>query len=234
MLLVTLFLSEVHTPTLHCTRRDSFIHKKRFLVTPKLRPRQFVTKPQVTASMSSFTAEELLTESVKYLMEDEVCLDTAMRNLIAKVFGIYSTQDRSVSFSKNNSPDIVYKDIMTSARFILQAFNSHSLIPYEEWAEANSQLEDTTADSRFKQLIDYKGAHYLRTKFEGKKLSKALGRRYLQATNLWDAVVLPAAQAAAAQSNVESNVFLFFSTEFGLSLQGNYDLIVLLLLDFLF
>ena len=174
--------------------------------------------------MSSFTAEDMLTESVKHLMEDDVYVDTAMRNLIAKVFGTYSTQDRSVSFSTNCNPEIVYKDIMSSARFILQAFNSHSLLSYEEWAEANSQREDTTADARFKELIAYKASHFLRTKLDGKKLTKALGRRYLQATKLWTSVIQPAAKAAAAGSSVEPNVFLFFSTEFGLSLQGSHDL----------
>jgi hypothetical protein len=171
--------------------------------------------------MSSFSAEDILAESVRHLMEDEVYVDTAMRNLIAKVFGIYSTQDRNVSFSKNNNPEVVYKDIMSSARFILQAFNSHSLLSYEDWAEANPHREEITADTRFQELIAYKAAYYLRTKVEGKKLSKTLGRRYLQATRLWSSVVLPAAQAAAAESSVEDTVFLFFSTEFGLSLQGN-------------
>jgi hypothetical protein len=170
--------------------------------------------------MTSFTAEDILTERVKYLLEDEVYVDTAMRNLIAKIFGIYSTQDRSVSFSKNSNPEVVYKDIMASARFILQSFNSHTLLNYEDWTEQNPQQEDITADARFKELVTYKAAHYLRAKVEGKKLSKTLGRRYLQATNVWQSTVFPAAQAAASVSSVEENVFLYFSTEFGLSLQG--------------
>jgi hypothetical protein len=169
--------------------------------------------------MSSFAAEDILAEKVKVLLEDDVYVDTAMRNLIAKVFGIYSTQDRSVSFSNSNDPQVVYKDIMSSARFILQAFNSHSLLDYEVWAESNPQPEDVTADARFHELINYKAAHYLKGKVEGKKLSKSLGRRYLQATDLWSSI-LESAKAVAAASNVEENVFLYFSTEFGLSLQG--------------
>lgn len=172
--------------------------------------------------MTSFTAEDILSERVQYLMEDNVYIDTAMRNLIAKVFGTYSTQDRSVSFSKNNDSAVVYKDIMASARFILQAFNSHQLVGYEEWAETHPQAEDITADSRFKELVSYKAAHFLKSKIEGNqlKMSKSLGRRYLQASGVWETEILPKAQVAATSSGVESDLFLFFSTEFGLSLQG--------------
>mmetsp|Transcript_15733 Transcript_15733/g.26257 ORF Transcript_15733/g.26257 Transcript_15733/m.26257 type:complete len:223 (-) Transcript_15733:251-919(-) len=174
--------------------------------------------------MSSFSAEEILTEKVKYLMEDDVYLDTALKNLIAKVFGIYSTQDSTVggSFSNNNDAQAVYRDIMSCARFILRAFNSHSLLSYEEWAEANPQDEDNTADARFDDLINYKAAVFLKGKLEGKKYSQSLGRRYLLATGLWKSQLLPVAQLAAAASNVEENIFIYFSTEFGLSLQDSF------------
>ena len=171
--------------------------------------------------MTSFTAEDILTESVKTLMEDEVCIDTAMKNVIAKVYALYSTQDRNTSFSRNDNSQVVYKDIMSCARFILQAFNNHTLRSYEEWTEDNPQREDTSADSRLKELTNYKAAHYLKSKLEGKKLSKSLGRRYLLATGLWHSYVLPAAQEKSTSSGVEQDVFTYFSTEFGLSLQGD-------------
>lgn len=170
----------------------------------------------------SLSADDILQESVCKLLEDTVCIDSALKNLIAKVFGSFSGNEYGASFTENTNPQEVYNQIMSSVRIILQCFNKHTLESYEEWAISHSQRDDESSDERLNELISYKAALFVRNKVEGKKFSKVLGRRYLKATKLWESVLFQC-QETVASSNIERGVFQYICSEFGLSLEDSYQ-----------
>ena len=80
--------------------------------------------------------------------------------------------------------------LLTCAKVVLRQINEHTLQHPQDWAEAHPQGEEETGAARIEALTQYKVVHLLsvQVRESGGKVTKLLGRRFLQTSGMTDAV----------------------------------------------
>ena len=113
---------------------------------------------------------------------DKPTISEAMKSFAASLAATGATGDMTTAFTLSTV------SVMTCARTVLRLTNSLVLPSPMEWAERNPQGEDETGSARIEALTRYKACHLLAVQcqqHEGAKISKLLGRSFLQVAGCW-------------------------------------------------
>ena len=104
-------------------------------------------------------------------------------------------------------------NVLTCARIVLRLTNGMVLQPPMEWAEVHPQGEES-ASARIDTITHYKACHLLALQCQqtdSAKITKLLGRNFLQATGCWeDGGALAAAAAAELSQSVPAETVSAF------------------------
>eukprot|EP01032_Pedospumella_encystans_P017763 gene17763-20235_t len=131
--------------------------------------------------MSDFIEENNVTTKLAQDVQQELpTIYVSVKNLIACALG----KNYEESFEAKIKP----QNVMTCAKFLLQAIRSCPLPDIEQFCEEHPQPEDQLGVDRLDDICKYKVIHALRYKAEekGGKITRLFGKSYIKWSKSWN------------------------------------------------
>lgn len=152
------------------------------------------------AAHSDAPMSDPLEAAASTLRDDLPRISDAMKNYVAYLaandISSMSSEQQQAEKQQAKKP-LDMQHLLSCAKVVLSCINAYTPRAPLQWAAENPQGEEETAQVRVDVLTTYKACHLLAVQAQstaGAKVTKLLGRRYLQASGCWEA----ARQAAAA------------------------------------
>jgi hypothetical protein len=130
--------------------------------------------------MAEFEAEGDITSQLAQEVQQELpTIYVSVKNLIACSLG--------KNYEAPLEPKIQPQNVMTCAKYLLEAIKSHPLPDVEQFCAENPQPEDQLGVDRLEDICKYKVICALRYKAEAKggRITRLFGKSYIRWTKMW-------------------------------------------------
>ena len=173
-----------------------------------------VQQQRSTMQAASAEDEHPIDAALNELRSDVPCLTNALKNWCSVLSARALETEPAKPRQPPQPPQYALADVLKIAQVVLRVINAHStpqsLPSQHAWAEKHPQREDETASARVEALTRYRAASLLVAQIaealpqQGAKPTKLFGRKFLQATHLWEDAVRDAAAAQLAAAGTSS------------------------------
>lgn len=180
----------------------------------------FVVSPlsvSESLAMSDFIEGNNVTTKLAQEVQQELpTIYVSVKNLIACALG--------KNYEAPLEPKMQPQNVMTCAKYLLQAIRSHPLPDVEQFCEEHPQPEDQLGVDRLEDICKYKVIHALRYKAEekGGKITRLFGKSYIQWSKMWSSFRRTTVELLQENTHIPMEEIEFFlrTYEASLDLEG--------------
>lgn len=167
--------------------------------------------------MSEFIEGNNVTTKLAQEVQQELpTIYVSVKNLIACALG--------KNYEVPQEPKMQPQNVMTCAKYLLQAIRSYPLPDVEQFCEEHPQPDDQLGVDRLEDICKYKVIHALRYKAEekGGKITRLFGKSYIQWSKMWTSFRRTTVELIQENTHIPMEEIEFFlrTYEASLDLEG--------------